>query len=61
MGRIKSKLVKRTSHNLLKEDNKLSGVIETSVGFCILHLDSKTPIDLKKFDKQKETDCIKVK
>jgi len=28
MGRIKSKLVKRTSHNLLKEDNKFSDTFD---------------------------------
>jgi len=28
MGRIKSKLVKRTSHNLLKEDNKFNEKFE---------------------------------
>jgi|TARA_Y100000310_G_scaffold329968_1_gene400785 ribosomal protein S17E len=30
MGRIKSKLVKRTAHNLLKEENKFKGDFEAN-------------------------------
>ncbi len=39
----------------LNEERKLSeGIVETETGFCILHLDSRIPIDQKEFEKQKE-------
>lgn len=38
----------------LTEDNKLSGVVETSIGSCILYLDSIEPVDEEEYEKQKE-------
>ncbi|HOW35594.1 MAG TPA: peptidyl-prolyl cis-trans isomerase [Candidatus Omnitrophota bacterium] len=38
----------------LTEQNKISNVIEIAKGYCIIHLDSRTPIDEEKFGKEKE-------
>jgi len=42
-----------TAFNLSKE-NKISDVVETPKGFCILHLDEYIPADKKEYEKQKD-------
>lgn len=44
----------------LTEQNKISNVIEIAKGYCIIHLDSQTPIDEEKFGKEKEEFAKKV-
>jgi len=38
----------------LTAEKSLSEIIETPKGFCILHLDSRIPADMKEFEKDKE-------
>lgn len=38
----------------LSDQNKISEVVETPKGFCILYLDSFIPVDKEKFEKEKE-------
>jgi len=38
----------------LDPDNRLSGVVETAKGYCILHLDSILPAEKEEFEKDKE-------
>jgi len=38
----------------LSEEDKISEVIETPSGFCILYLDSYIPVEESEFEKQKE-------
>ena len=38
----------------LTKQNPLSDIIDTGIGCCILHLDAIMPINLEKFDKNKE-------
>ena len=38
----------------LTADEPLSGVVETEKGYTILHLDERIPVDLEKFDEEKD-------
>ena len=38
----------------LDDQNKISTLIETAKGYCVLHLDSRLPVDKEKFAKEKE-------
>jgi len=38
----------------LTDENKLSGVVEITNGFCILHLDNYVPVDLSEYEKAKD-------
>ena len=38
----------------LSADNKISGVVETTNGFCILHLDNRVAADKEGFEKKKD-------
>ena len=44
----------------LDESNKISNVIQTTKGYCILSLDSKQPADLDEFQKQKSALAEKI-
>jgi len=39
----------------LSTENKLSGIVRTKPGFCILHLDEYKSVNLDEFDKEKES------
>jgi len=38
----------------LTEDNKVSDVVETATGYCILHLDEYVPIETSEYEKAKD-------
>jgi len=44
----------------LNQENKISGVVETSKGYCILHLDESIPIDGDEYKKIKEDFSAKI-
>lgn len=39
----------------LTEENDISGIVETTNGFCILHLDSYVPVSKEDFERERET------